>query len=44
MSKSTPGDMPGARQSNVILQSGGRRENGAASGCNERTSETDYFT
>jgi hypothetical protein len=26
MSKSTPGDMPGARQSDVILVSGGRRD------------------
>jgi hypothetical protein len=25
MSKRTPGDMPGVRQSNVILESGGRR-------------------
>ena len=26
MSKSTPGDMPGVRQSDVILESGGQRD------------------
>ena len=26
MSETTPGDMPGARQSNVFLVSGGRRD------------------
>src|SRR5918996_2865639 len=34
VSKITPGDMPDARQSNVILESGGRRQRSAASGCN----------
>ena len=30
MSETTPGDMPGARQSNVFLVSGGRRDFAAA--------------